>query len=137
MPNSPPVTIPVVAAVIARRGRYLVGRRPPEKRHGGLWEFPGGKLDPGEDWLEAVRRELREELRMEASAVGRLLLEVADPGSPFVISFVEVDATGDPTPLEHCAVGWYTPNELASLPLAPADARFVSRLRAAPRQAHL
>jgi 8-oxo-dGTP diphosphatase len=125
--------IAVVAAVIGRRGRYLVGRRAAEKRHGGLWEFPGGKLDPGEDWLAAVRRELREELQMEASAVGRLLLETGDPGSPFVISFVEVDATGEPTPLEHSMVGWFTPDELAALPLAPADARFVSHLRAAPR----
>jgi len=132
VPSSSVDPIPVVAAVIARQGRYLVGRRPVEKRHGGLWEFPGGKLDLGEDWLDAVRRELREELGMEASAVGRLLLEIGDPDSPFVISFVEVDATGEPTPLEHSTVGWFTPDELAALPLAPADARFVSRLRATP-----
>jgi len=124
--------IPVVAAVIARDGRYLVGRRPPEKRHGGLWEFPGGKLDPGEDWLAAVRRELREELRMEARALGALLLEVHDPESPFIVRFVEVDAVGEPAPVEHSSVGWFTPEELATLRLAPADARFVSRLRAGP-----
>ncbi|HSG49130.1 MAG TPA: NUDIX domain-containing protein, partial [Longimicrobiales bacterium] len=58
--------IPVIAAVIHRDGRYLVGRRPDDKRHGGLWEFPGGKLDPGESWLEAARRELSEELEMDA-----------------------------------------------------------------------
>jgi hypothetical protein len=67
---------------------------------------------------------------MGAVAVGALLLSVHDEGSPFVIHFVEVEATGDPTPLEHSAVGWYTPDEMAELPLAPADARFVSRLRA-------
>jgi len=121
--------IPVVAAVIERDGRYLVGRRPDEKRHGGLWEFPGGKLDPGEDWLDAVRRELREELCMTADTLGDLLLEVADPGSPFVIHFIQVEAEGEPRPLEHSAIAWRTPEELARLPLAPADARFVSRLR--------
>lgn len=122
--------IPVIAAVIRRDGRYLVGRRPDAKRHGGLWEFPGGKVDPGESWLEAVRRELSEELDMDAVAAGPLLLSVQDPGSPFVIHFLEVEAEGDPTPLEHSAVGWYTPDELAVLQLAPADARFVSRLEA-------
>jgi len=119
----------VVAAVVGRDGRYLVGRRPEQKRHGGLWEFPGGKVDPGEDWLAAARRELREELRMDATAVGRVLLEVVDPGSPFLICFVEVEAVGDPDPLEHTSVGWFTPHELSQLPLAPADARFVSLLR--------
>lgn len=121
--------IPVIAAVIRRDGRYLVGRRPDEKRHGGLWEFPGGKVDPGESWLEAAHRELAEELGMGAVAVGELLLSVHDDGSPFVIHFVEVEATGDPTALEHTAVGWYTPDEMADLPLAPADAHFVRGLR--------
>lgn len=121
--------IPVIAAVIRRDGRYLVGRRPDEKRHGGLWEFPGGKVDPGESWLEAAHRELSEELDMDAVAVGALLLSVQDPGSPFVIHFLEVEAQGDPTPLEHSAVGWYTPDEMTELPLAPADARLVSRLK--------
>ena len=123
--------IPVIAAVIRRDGRYLVGRRPDHKRHGGLWEFPGGKVDTGESWLEAARRELSEELEMVTVDVGVLLLSVHDQGSPFVIHFLEVEAEGEPTPLEHSAVGWYTPDEMADLPLAPADARFVSRLRTA------
>jgi mutator protein MutT len=121
--------VPVIAAVIAREGRYLVGRRPDRKRHGGLWEFPGGKLDAGERWFDAARRELAEELGMRVSAVGRLLLSVGDEGSAFLIHFVEVEATGDPVPTEHTAIGWHTPDELAAMPLAPADARVVARLR--------
>jgi len=124
---SPP--IPVIAAVIERGGRYLVGRRPDEKRHGGLWEFPGGKVDDGESWLEAAHRELGEELGMEALSLGDLLLAVTDEGSPYAILFLEVQASGDPVPTEHTAVGWFTPGELAALPLAPADARFAERLR--------
>ena len=124
-----PAPLPVIAAVIVRDGRYLVGRRPAEKRHGGLWEFPGGKVDAGEDWSGAARRELAEELGMLVGSVGRLLLSVGDEGSAYVIHFVEVEATGEPMPTEHTAVGWYTPEELAALPLAPADARFVARLR--------
>ena len=115
----------VLAAVVRRDGRYLVARRPAHKRHGGLWEFPGGKLHEGEGDAEAAVRELREELALEVASVGRLLFEVADPGSPFVIAFVEVEAAGEPRPLEHEALLWATPDELASLPLAPSDGRFV------------
>ncbi|NJD18848.1 MAG: (deoxy)nucleoside triphosphate pyrophosphohydrolase [Gemmatimonadetes bacterium] len=122
----------VVAAVVRRDGRYLVGRRPDEKRHGGLWEFPGGKVDPGESWLEAAHRELGEELGMEALSLGEPLLTVADEGSPYVILFVAVDAAGEPVPTEHSAIGWFTPPELAELPLAPADARFVATLQDGP-----
>lgn len=122
--------IAVIAAVIERDGRYLVGQRPDEKRHGGLWEFPGGKVDAGESWLEAARRELAEELEMSTVGVGALLLSVHDEGSAFVIHFLEVETKGDPTALEHSAIGWHTPDELAALPLAPADAQFVSLLRA-------
>ena len=56
--------VPVVAAVIRREGRYLLGRRPGHKRHGGLWEFPGGKLHDGEDAEAAAHRELDEELAL-------------------------------------------------------------------------
>ena len=113
VPSSDEQLVRVLAAVITEQGRYLICRRPLHKRHGGLWEFPGGKVDPGESWLEAVRRELSEELDMDAVAAGPLLLSVQDPGSPFVIHFLEVEAEGEPTPLEHSAVGWYTPDEMA------------------------
>jgi mutator protein MutT len=121
--------IPVVAAVIRRGGRYLVGRRPDEKRHGGLWEFPGGKLDEGEDLFAAADRELEEELGLRAVRLGTLLLSASDGASPFVIHFVEVEAEGEPEAREHSEVGWFTPEELAALPLAPADARFVATLQ--------
>jgi mutator protein MutT len=121
-------TIPVIAAVIHRDGRYLVGRRPPEKRHGGLWEFPGGKVHDGEALLTAADRELTEELGLRAIMAGAVLYSSSDGDSPFVIHFVEVEAEGDPVPIEHSEVGWFTLAELAALPLAPADARFVQTL---------
>ena len=123
--------IAVVAAVVRRAGRYLLGRRPEHKRHGGLWEFPGGKLLEGESRLEGARRELAEELGLEVLSLGALLHSVRDPGAPYVIEFVEVEARGEPTAHEHSSVGWFTPAELANLALAPADARFAARL--APR----
>jgi mutator protein MutT len=121
---------PVVAAVIRRGDRYLVGRRPPEKRHGGLWEFPGGKVLEGESRLDAAVRELDEELALEVVALGRLLLSVEDDGSDYVIEFFETTTIGSPKASEHTEVGWFTVGELESLELAPADERFVRELGA-------
>lgn len=120
--------IPVVAAVVRRDGRYLLCRRPPGKRHGGLWEFPGGKLLDGETRAEAVRRELAEELGLDMLALGDALFSAADEGAPFVIEFVETLAAGTPVLHEHSEVGWFTVEELSSLPLAPADTLFASSL---------
>lgn len=120
--------VPVVAAVIRRNGRYLACRRPPEKRHGGLWEFPGGKVLEGESREDAVRRELDEELELETVELGALLFTAVDRGAAFVIDFVEVRALGSPVLHEHSEVGWFTPSELRGLPLAPADAAFAARL---------
>lgn len=121
-------TIRVLAAVIARGDRYLICQRPPHKRHGGLWEFPGGKLEPGEDDAHAAGRELREELGVEVTAVGAERLGVHDEGSPFHIAFVPVDIAGEPACLEHSALRWATVAELCALPLAPSDRRFVESM---------
>jgi 8-oxo-dGTP pyrophosphatase MutT (NUDIX family) len=122
--------VPVFAAVIRRGGRYLVGRRPPAKRHGGLWEFPGGKVLDGESRLDAAGRELDEELGLEVVSLGALLFSVEDAGSPFVIEFFETAAAGTPRAIEHSEIGWFTVAELARMDLAPADARFVRLLSA-------
>ena len=122
----------VVAAVIEREGRFLLGRRPDEKRHGGLWEFPGGKLDPGENPAGAAGRELDEELAITVREVGERLLAIDDGASPFVIEFFPVAAEGEPEALEHSAVGWFLLEELKGMPLAPADARFVAWYAAQP-----
>ena len=124
--------IPVVAAVIRRGGRVLLGRRPEHKRHGGLWEFPGGKVHEGETDFQAVERELAEELELRTVSVGSVLFESADPESPFLIRFVEVEVDGDPTALEHAEIGWFDPGALQDLPLAPSDARFIVQHLLAP-----
>lgn len=111
----------VVAAVVERDGRLLLCRRPEGKRHAGLWEFPGGKLLPGESIAEAARRELAEELAVEVLSVGGLLLELPDPGSPFVVEFYRVEIAGEPVPLEHDGLAWVRPEDLGGLELAPSD----------------
>ena len=115
-----------MAAVIEREGRILLGRRPREKRHGGLWEFPGGKVLDSESFGDAIARELREELGLGVERLGRVLSRVRDPGSVFEIIFIEVSVSGVPVPAEHERVAWFGRAELSRLGLAPADARFVS-----------
>ena len=117
--------IRVLAAVIHREGRWLVCRRPAHKRHGGLWEFPGGKLEPGESLVDAATRELDEELGVRVTRVGDLLFSRHDDGSPFVIEFVAVEIEGEPVAREHDELRWATLAELASLALAPSDRAFV------------
>ena len=118
--------------MIRRDGRFLVCRRPAHKRHGGLWEFPGGKIESGESLLDAARREMREELDIEAVGVGRTLAALRDPGSPFLIEFVEVETPDGVAPraLEHDELRWATAAELAGLDLAPSDRAFAAGLAA-------
>jgi len=121
-------TIDVLAAVIRKGDRFLVCRRPAGKRHPGLWEFPGGKAGTGESPAEAVARELREELGLELTRAGRSLLSLRDPGSPFVIHFLEAEVRGTIRPTEHAEIRWVTRTELLDLPLAPADRAFAESL---------
>lgn len=118
----------VVAAVVEREGRLLLCRRPQGKRHAGLWEFPGGKIQPGESVAEAARRELAEELAVEVLSVGGLLLARPDPGSPFVVEFYRVEIAGEPVALEHDSLAWVRPEDLGGLDLAPSDRAFAMHL---------
>jgi mutator protein MutT len=120
--------IPVLAAVVKRGDRYLVCQRPADKRHGGLWEFPGGKLESKETLREAAQRELREELGVEVVGVRDPLLSVADPGSAFVIHFAPVVIAGEPQCLEHIGLQWVTAHELQTVQLAPSDRTFAAHL---------
>ncbi|CAN5301222.1 (deoxy)nucleoside triphosphate pyrophosphohydrolase [soil metagenome] len=121
----------VVAAVVERGHRVLIALRPPDKRYGGMWEFPGGKVEGSESDLEALRRELAEELRIHVVTTSPPVATFQDPGSAFLIVFVPVVAEGEPECREHLAIYWATWPELAELPLAPTDARFVASRSAA------
>ncbi len=120
--------IHVLAAVIERDGKVLLCRRPQHKRHGGLWEFPGGKLHAGETHAEAAQRELEEELAIQAVSVGAVRFSRQDPGSVFIIDFVDVLAEGDPAPTEHAAVEWVTKQNLLKYPMPPTDRAFAEHV---------
>jgi 8-oxo-dGTP diphosphatase len=122
MPES---LIRVVAAIVEREERVLIALRPPKKRHGGMWEFPGGKVEPGETDLDALRRELSEELGLDVVSALPPVASIQDPGSPFLIVFVPVRTHGEPNCREHTAIRWAGWRELETLNLAPTDHRFV------------
>ncbi|MGD9681802.1 MAG: (deoxy)nucleoside triphosphate pyrophosphohydrolase [Candidatus Obscuribacterales bacterium] len=114
----------VLAAVIERRGRFLLCRRPPRKRHGDLWEFPGGKIETDETISQAAARELKEELCLTVRSVGAVLLKVPDPASGYLICFTAVEAEGEPVLLEHSELAWVASDGLLALDLAPSDRVF-------------
>lgn len=126
--SRPGDTVRVLAAVIRRPDAWLLCLRPAHKRHGGLWEFPGGKLEPGESLMAAARRELREELGVTVTGVGSVRFARRDGDSPFVIEFVDVEISGEPQPIEHDEVRWVDAAAMRELPLAPADRQFVDVL---------
>jgi 8-oxo-dGTP diphosphatase len=130
------MVIRVVACVIEREGRLLLCQRPAHKRHGGLWEFPGGKMEPGETPLEAAQRELGEEIAVEVTAVADVEFAMLDPGSSFRIEFFPTTAVGDPQCIEHARVEWIREDDLLSLPLAPSDLAYAHfRLNGRPASA--
>jgi 8-oxo-dGTP diphosphatase len=118
----------VVAAVTMRHNTWLLCQRPRSKWHGGLWEFPGGKVEAGENDREAVTRELREELGVEVLSVGPELFVENDRSSGCVIAFRNVDFKGEPTAKEQQRFLWATRDAIMGLPLAPVDRMFVERV---------
>jgi 8-oxo-dGTP diphosphatase len=91
-----------------------------------MWEFPGGKVEGGESDLDAVRRELAEELGLRVISVSPPIAAFNDPGSSFLIVFIPVVVDNEPECREHSAIRWAAWSELLALPLAPTDRRFVS-----------
>lgn len=123
---APPKPIPVVCAVIERPdGRVLLAQRPAHKHLGLKWEFPGGKVEPGESPEDALRREIKEELGCDLALGAALPPFTHDYGTvvitmiPFVCTLAA--ASPAPHPHEHVALAWVARDELETYDLAPAD----------------
>lgn len=124
----------VAAGLIFRGGKLLITQRHPEAHLGGLWEFPGGKLEPGETFQECLVRELREELAMEV-AVGELFesLTHAYPEKTVRLQFFACRwLKGEPQPLGCSALKWISCVELGAHTFPAADARLLEKLRQNP-----
>ncbi len=128
--------IHVVAGIVRdARGRVLVARRQPGKHLAGLWEFPGGKCEEGETPLDALVRELREEIGIHVEAANHLLLVPwAYPGKSVLLDVWEIVAyCGTPHPCERQPLAWVPPDRLGLLRMPAADRPVVAALRL-PRQ---
>ena len=123
----------VAAALIDRQGRVLIAQRPPGKWQAGRWEFPGGKVEAGEDEPQALRRELAEELGIRVHAATRVV-EVAHayPDRRVVIAlWLVLRYDGVPAGLDGQALRWVEPRSLADQDLLEADLPMLPALRSA------
>jgi 8-oxo-dGTP diphosphatase len=131
--DSLPTVLVVAAALIDTDGRVLIAQRPEGKALAGLWEFPGGKIEPGERPEQALIRELREELGIDVNAACL---------APFVFTSHAYESFHLLMPLyllrlwsgtvqrrEHAALKWVKPNQLSDYPMPPADEPLVAWLR--------
>jgi mutator protein MutT len=133
LPGAAPV-IEVAAGLVFRAGRVLITQRLPGGHLAGLWEFPGGKREPGETFQECLRRELREELAIEVEP-GELIDAITHhyPEKSVHLRFYHCAwHTGEPQLLGCGAVAWVSPAELAHYEFPAADARLLALLRERP-----
>lgn len=121
----------VVAALIWQGERFLACQRPPHKARGLLWEFVGGKVEPGETKEQALIRECREELDVTVR-VGGIFMELVHEYPDLTVHltlFHAGIAEGTPRLLEHQALRWLTIEEIGQYPFCPADQAILNRLR--------
>ena len=119
----------VVAAVIEDNHRFLVTRRRPGVHLAGMWEFPGGKIEPDETHGAALRRELREELGVEVDVAERVYQTLhAYPDRSVELCFYRCSLKGAPRPLLGQEMRWVPRAELRSLEFPPADTELIELL---------
>ena len=126
--------IEVAAGLVFRGGRLLITQRLPGSHLGGLWEFPGGKREPGETYEECLRRELREELGIEVVVV-ELVESIAHdyPEKSVHLKFYRCRwQRGRPRPVGCHDLKWIAADEIPRYAFPAADMRLLDRLRRSP-----
>ena len=125
----------VAAALIWDGDRFMICQRPAHKARGLLWEFVGGKVEPGETLEQALIRECREELAVTVS-VGEIFMDVVHEYPDLLVHltlFNAVIAEGIPQKLEHNDIRWITVDEIPSYDFCPADEEILKRLMEQPQ----
>ena len=140
--NTPPArsadrtVVDVIGAVIRDGDRVLLAQRPEGKAQAGLWEFPGGKIEPGETPEETLARECREELALEIenpSVLHSVLHRYPEKTIRLILVACSVRPGSVPVPQEHQQVAWVALAQLPAMDLCPADRELLPALRAVPR----
>ncbi len=130
-PRTPHYT--VTAAVIRREGRVLIAQRPLDGLLGGLWEFPGGKLQDGEDLVSCLQREIYEELGVEVRVVG-LIGVYQHAYTHFKVTLhaftCELSNGSQPRPIQALDLRWVAPEDLPAFPMGKIDRQIAARLMA-------
>lgn len=126
-----PEVVEVAAGLIFDCGRLLIAQRPLSKHLGGLWEFPGGKAEPGESLESCLIRELREELGVDVGILGFIeRVYHAYPDKTVALHFFQCRIeSGEPAPLQCEALAWVNREELGGYEFPAADARLLEQLR--------
>ncbi len=121
----------VVAALIWNKDRFLICQRPANKARALLWEFVGGKVEPGETREQALIRECREELDITLE-VGSVFMTVTHEYPDITIALTLFNATikeGVPRKLEHNDIKWITPSEIPQYHFCPADTEILKQIQ--------
>jgi 8-oxo-dGTP diphosphatase len=128
MPHS---KIQVTAALIEKQGCYLIALRPFGDENGGLWEFPGGKIKPGETPKECLKREIREELGIEIEVLGLFASQVHKKGEKDIelLAYKARWIAGEIDLMDHAALRWIEPSSFHEVEWSPADVPIAERLR--------
>ena len=120
----------VVAALIWKNNKFMICQRPAHKARGLLWEFVGGKVEPGETKEQALIRECREELAITLS-VGNVFMDVIHEYPDLTVHLTLFNANiaeGKPQRLEHNDIQWITPSEISNYEFCPADKEILARI---------
>lgn len=132
-----PLLFVVAAALFDIEGRVLVQQRPPGKSMAGLWEFPGGKVEPGEGPEEALAREIYEELGIVVAErdllPGPFASEPLGESHLLLLLFLCSVWQGTPEPRHATEIAWHDVATLGALPMPPADLPLVEALNLYPR----
>uniref|UniRef100_A0A7V4JP21 (Deoxy)nucleoside triphosphate pyrophosphohydrolase n=1 Tax=Thermodesulfobacterium geofontis TaxID=1295609 RepID=A0A7V4JP21_9BACT len=124
------LALKVVAGFLKKGDKFLLVRRPINKKRGGLWEFPGGKVENGETLESAIKRELKEELGIKTKVRGVLgKINYKYPEGEIELILFEIESKEEPILKEALELRWVNFEEIKKLKLCPADKKLLESLK--------